>query len=80
MDALTSLYPKLAPGGYLIVDDYALPGCRRAVLEFRDRNGIDDAMQAIDLTSAFWRRGTRLAGDAAPVDLGGAGHRVEPRP
>lgn len=31
---LEHLYPKLVKGGYLIVDDYALVGCRRACLEY----------------------------------------------
>jgi O-methyltransferase len=34
MDALTNLYPKLASGGFLIVDDYgAVPACKEAVHE-----------------------------------------------
>ena len=30
MDALGPLYPKLSEGGFCIIDDYALPGCRKA--------------------------------------------------
>ncbi len=30
---LEHLYPLLSPGGWVIVDDFALPGCRKAVLE-----------------------------------------------
>lgn len=31
---LEHLYPKLSPGGWLIIDDFALSGCRDAVLEY----------------------------------------------
>lgn len=56
-EALVSLYPKLQPGGFLIVDDYgALPGCRQAVLDYRSRHNITEEIQAIDWTGAFWRR------------------------
>lgn len=42
-DALEALYPRLSPGGYLVVDDYgAIPACRQAVIDYRDRHGIDD--------------------------------------
>jgi O-methyltransferase len=57
MDALRSLYPKLSVGGYLIVDDYALPGCRLAVDEFRREFGISDDIKGIDWTGVFWRKG-----------------------
>lgn len=31
---LEHLYPHLSPGGVCIIDDYALPGCRKAVDEY----------------------------------------------
>jgi hypothetical protein len=40
-DALTSLYDKVSPGGYVIVDDYnSWDGCRAAADEFRKQRGI----------------------------------------
>jgi O-methyltransferase len=57
IDALTALYPKLSPGGYLIVDDYgALPGCRRVVDDYREANGITEPMEAIEGGAVYWRR------------------------
>ena len=57
MDGLTWLYPKLSPGGFLIVDDYcAVPGCKQAVEDYRRQHGIVEAVHAIDWTGAFWRR------------------------
>lgn len=57
MDALVNLYPKLSPGGFVIVDDYAFTFCRDAVHDFRDRNGIEDPIQNIDGGAVYWRRG-----------------------
>ncbi|MEU1969594.1 TylF/MycF family methyltransferase [Micromonospora sediminicola] len=57
-DALVHLYPKLSPGGYVIIDDYLVPGCRAAVEQFRDEHGLDgDRLQRIDRFSVYWRRG-----------------------
>jgi hypothetical protein len=56
MDALVSLYPKLSPGGFCIVDDYALPGCRKAVDDYRVQHGIGAAMSEIDWTGRYWRK------------------------
>jgi O-methyltransferase len=64
--ALEVLYPGLARGGYLIVDDYgvmAQEDCRRAVDEFRERHGISEPLETVDWTCVRWRR----TGDA-PVD------------
>jgi hypothetical protein len=56
MDGLTHLYPKVAPGGFVIVDDYGIPGCATAVHEFRDRHDITDKLVNIDPWSVYWRR------------------------
>jgi len=55
MDALTNLYPKLSRGGFCIVDDYALPGCKQAINDYRAAHGIDAEIQPIDEDSVFWR-------------------------
>jgi hypothetical protein len=55
--ALESLYPRLSPGGYLIVDDYgAVPACRAAVDDYRRAHGIAETVHPIDWTGAYWRR------------------------
>jgi O-methyltransferase len=54
--ALESLYPKLSPGGFVVVDDYALPWCKQAVDDFRSRRGISEPMEQVDWTGAHWRR------------------------
>lgn len=57
MDALTALYPRLSPGGYVIVDDYGLRTCREAVHAYRAGQGIDDPIREIDNFGAYWQRG-----------------------
>jgi hypothetical protein len=57
MDALVALYPKLSPGGYLIVDDYnAVPGCRQAIQDYREQHSITEEIRAIDAVGAYWQR------------------------
>lgn len=57
MDALTSLYPKVSVGGYVIVDDYgAVKGCRQAVADYREAHGIEDEIHEVDWTGAYWQR------------------------
>lgn len=56
-DALNALYHRLADGGFCIIDDFALKGCRRAVEDFRALHGIEDEMVRIDWTGVYWRRG-----------------------
>jgi O-methyltransferase len=55
--ALRALYPKVSPGGYVIVDDYgAVPACRRAVEDFRAEHGVAEPLVEIDWTGTYWRR------------------------
>lgn len=55
--ALTSLYPKLSAGGYLIVDDYgAVRACKRAVADYRAQYGINDPIRTIDSSGVFWQK------------------------
>jgi hypothetical protein len=55
MDALVPLYPKLSPGGFLIVDDYNLPMCRKAIHDYRDQHGIANKIIPIDDAGVYWR-------------------------
>jgi O-methyltransferase len=56
MDALRFLYPKLSPAGYVIVDDYWLPGCREAVDEYRAEHGITEELVPVDRAIVYWQR------------------------
>jgi hypothetical protein len=56
-EALDSLYPRLSVSGFLIVDDYhSVHACRRAVLDYRKRYGIDESIQDIDWTAVYWQK------------------------
>ena len=55
-DAIVSLYDKVSPGGFIVVDDYyGWDGCRKAIDEFRGERGIASPMIPIDWTGAYWR-------------------------
>ena len=56
MDALNALYQKLSNGGFCIVDDYALEGCKKAVDDFRAENGIIAEIITVDWTGSYWRK------------------------
>jgi O-methyltransferase len=55
--ALEHLYPRLAPGGYVLVDDYgAVPTCRQAVHDFRSAHAVREEIHPVDWTGVFWRK------------------------
>lgn len=56
MQALEALYPRLSPGGYCIVDDYSLPGCRAAIHDYRGAHDVTEPIVPIDLVAVAWRR------------------------
>jgi O-methyltransferase len=57
--SLEALYPGLARGGYLIVDDYGfVPACREAVEDYRRQNDISEEIVEVDWNCVRWRRET----------------------
>jgi hypothetical protein len=68
---LESLYPGLAAGGYVLIDDYFHPylpeSCRRAVDEFRAEHGITDPIEQADWNGGHWRK----SADPASHDVAG---------
>lgn len=57
MEVLMNLYDRVSIGGYVIIDDYgALPCCRTAVTDFRERRGVSAPLHTIDWTGVFWRK------------------------
>ena len=54
--ALNSLYPKLSPGGFVIIDDYSLDPCKRAVADFRAQCDINASLHEVDWTGMWWRK------------------------
>jgi O-methyltransferase len=56
MEALVNLYDGLSPGGFTIIDDYALSPCREAVEDFRRDRGIHEPIEQVDWTGVYWRK------------------------
>ena len=54
-DTLQALYRRVAPDGFIIVDD-TLPGCRPAVDDFRERHKISARPHDVDGAAVYWRR------------------------
>src|SRR5262249_13976964 len=55
--ALRELYPRLSPGGFVVVDDYGcFEACRLAVEDYRARHGIVAPMEPIDWSGVYWRK------------------------
>jgi O-methyltransferase len=55
--ALRHLYPKLTPGGYVIIDDFGVSdGCRQAVLDYRAQHTIDAPIIPVDRSGVWWRK------------------------
>src|SRR5262249_20368176 len=56
MIVLNTLYDKISPGGYVIVDDYGvMTCCRQAVHEFHKSRNIR-GFRWIDHTGIFWQK------------------------
>lgn len=55
--ALEALYPKLSPGGFVILDDVNfIPPCQQAVMDYRARMGITAAMHQVDWSASWWQK------------------------
>jgi hypothetical protein len=56
IQCLNSLYDKVSIGGYIIVDDWCLLNCRKAVNDFRKTRNITDRIIEIDGIGVFWKK------------------------
>jgi cephalosporin hydroxylase len=59
---LDRLYDKVAPGGFVIVDDFGERSCRKAVKAFWTRRGIKPTHERIDGSAMVWRKPAHTAG------------------
>lgn len=53
---LNALYDKVSTGGFVVVDDYNIEACVKAVTDFRDTCGVTDPIMPIDGAAVFWRK------------------------
>lgn len=56
MQILEPLYPKIARGGFLIIDDWGLEPCRNAIMDYRNKHHISDEIITIDTLGVYWRK------------------------
>lgn len=57
IQVLEQLYDKVSVGGFIIIDDYTLPGALAAVQDFRNKRKITDKIVLIGKGySAYWRK------------------------
>lgn len=57
MDALVALEPKVAAGGFVLVDDYGgIEACAAAVTDYRAERGITAPIHEVDWTAVWWRK------------------------
>jgi hypothetical protein len=64
-DALVALEPKLAVGGFVIVDDYgSFSQCADAINDYRRERGIDDPIEVIDAGGVYWRKSRQSNADS----------------
>lgn len=53
---LDELYPKLAVGGFVVIDDHVEETVAAAVEEYRSANGVEEALERIDWAGVWWRK------------------------
>ena len=56
METLEAMYHRVSPGGFVIVDDYILKPCREAIMDFRKKLAITDAIEEVDGAAVYWRK------------------------
>jgi O-methyltransferase len=58
IQAIEALYPKLSPGGFLIIDDFGSHASQagRAIEDYRAEHGITDEIVDVDGFGAYWRK------------------------
>jgi O-methyltransferase len=54
MDVFEACYDKVSVGGQIIIDDFCLPMCKKAVEHFRGANNCTEELIAIDDSSVYW--------------------------
>lgn len=56
IDPLRALYDKVVVGGFIIVDDYYIPNCKKAVDDFIAERGLKEDIVRVDYTGIYWRK------------------------
>jgi hypothetical protein len=56
---LDNLYGNVVKGGYIIIDDYQLPGCKKAVDEFLGSYAPDTKIELDNNGRSYFRKGAK---------------------
>lgn len=60
IDVFNNLYDKVVSGGIIIIDDYCLPNCKKAVSDFRKDRNINNPLIKIDneaiYSAVYWKK------------------------
>lgn len=56
IQVLDYLYHKVSKGEFILIDDYGLGGCRKAVDDFRRKHNITSPMYRVDWTGVYWKK------------------------
>lgn len=60
IDVLDNIYHKVKENGVIIVDDYCLPNCVKAIGDFREKHHIIDEIKTVDACGVYWYKSTGL--------------------
>ena len=63
MDIVFNLYDKLSVGGFIIIDDYGIAECKRAILDFRRMHKITEPIIGFtkDDFKVFWVKRNKVS-------------------
>jgi hypothetical protein len=56
IDELYNLYEYVSIGGYVLIDDWTILQCQKAVKFFMSSHGIEDPVVLIDRSSSYWQK------------------------
>jgi O-methyltransferase len=56
IDPLNHMFDKVSAGGWVIIDDYFIPSCRAAVMDFLGARGLSPEILPIDEFSAYFQK------------------------
>jgi cephalosporin hydroxylase len=65
-DILEALYDRVSPGGFVVIEDHLSPASRTAIEEFRAKRSIDEPLEQIDWSGAYWRKALDAEPDETP--------------
>jgi hypothetical protein len=56
VQTLDAMYWRLSPSGFVVIDDYILAPCKKAVDDFRTRHRITAKLEMVDGAAVYWRK------------------------